>query len=103
MGYLFAAPPYLYTGVNMKDVAKREIVMKNRMVKMWTNFAKYGDPTPKDIWKSETTWEPIKSPDQFVYLDISDDLTLVDGLPHQEVVQFWDEVYHEYERSNNKV
>lgn len=41
LGYLFTAPPFLYVGVNMKSDSK-EMILKNQMVKMWTNFAKYG-------------------------------------------------------------
>ncbi|XP_063709086.1 esterase B1-like [Culicoides brevitarsis] len=101
LGYLFAAPSYMYVGVNMLDIARREMVTKNRMVKMWTNFAKYGNPTPRDFWPFYTIWEPMKDK-KFSYLDISDDLEMIEGVPNVDRVEFWDEVYHEYEKRSTK-
>lgn len=41
LGYLFTAPTFAYLGTDSRNTSKEMIVRKN-MVKMWTNFAKYG-------------------------------------------------------------
>lgn len=41
LGYLFTAPAIFYFGLRLKPRSP-ETIMKNRMVKMWTSFAKYG-------------------------------------------------------------
>lgn len=59
------------------------------------------NPTPPDGYESNTIWTSIESPSKFSYLDISDELTLVEELPYEERVEFWDEVYHEYDKRSN--
>uniref|UniRef100_A0A336L0F2 Carboxylic ester hydrolase n=1 Tax=Culicoides sonorensis TaxID=179676 RepID=A0A336L0F2_CULSO len=104
LGYLFTAPSYMYLGMNLNNMASREVITKNRMVKMWTNFAKFSDPTPSDSWNMESKWNPIENEDNFSYFDISDELNQVNQMPHQDRVDFWDEVYHEYnKRSSNQI
>lgn len=41
LGYLFTAPSFAYLGTDSRSKSK-EMVVRNNMVKMWTNFAKYG-------------------------------------------------------------
>lgn len=41
LGYLFTAPSFAYLGTDSR-ITSKEIIVRNNMVKMWTNFAKYG-------------------------------------------------------------
>lgn len=41
LGYLFTAPSFAYLGTDSRSTSN-EMVVRSNMVKMWTNFAKYG-------------------------------------------------------------
>ncbi|KAK9746435.1 Carboxylesterase family [Popillia japonica] len=58
-----------------------------RMVQLWTNFAKTGDPNPCD----GTTWRPVFH-DEVSFLDIGEKLTLGQD-PEKERMRFWDDVF----------
>ncbi|XP_042203071.1 esterase FE4-like [Homarus americanus] len=64
------------------DMDHRQKVMVNRMVTLWTNFAKYGNPTPQDVayegerWKGEVEeWRPFTLEGQQFML-ITDNFTM---------------------------
>ncbi|KAI5630747.1 carboxylesterase family domain-containing protein [Phthorimaea operculella] len=65
----------------------------DRMTTMWTNFVKYGDPTP-DITKLLTTkWEPIasaQSPRYFINIDTE---MVLEKRPYNKRMTFWDLFY----------
>lgn len=71
-----------------------EITIK-RITKLWTNFAKYGDPNAKS--KDEilnVEWKPVTE-DETNYLNIDEELTT--GVnPEAERVAFWDELYKDF-------
>ncbi|CRL07130.1 CLUMA_CG020125, isoform A [Clunio marinus] len=95
LGYLF------YFGIfNVKlDPLSSEIITKQRMVKMWTNFVKYGDPTPLGNGDESLSikWEPVKTmqPYQIPYLDITNKLEMKRN-PETERMEFWDDLYEQY-------
>ncbi|XP_068084601.1 esterase B1 isoform X2 [Anabrus simplex] len=87
LGYLFRA--------NMTDVSispeSPEMKTLRRMVKMWTNFAKTGNPTPELDSDITIKWPPytLANPE---YLEISRNLsTGIDLL--KERMEFWKGVY----------
>jgi len=60
-----------------KEGTQDRIVME-RMIRMWCNFAKTGNPTPEtDDQYLTTVWKPTTK-DHLYYLDINKDLTLRD-------------------------
>ncbi|KAI4468812.1 carboxylesterase [Holotrichia oblita] len=62
----------------------------DRIMALWTNFAKYGNPTPDDF--TEFKWEPVTS-DTFNYVDFGS-LTTDPGVnPDEERMNFWHNVY----------
>ncbi|XP_046426320.1 esterase E4-like [Neodiprion fabricii] len=61
----------------------------NTMIRLWTNFAKYGNPTPNE---DPLTWKPV-TPDEFNFLNISGRDTRLQINPNQERLRFWDEAY----------
>ncbi|CAB3241207.1 unnamed protein product [Arctia plantaginis] len=62
------------------------------MTTMWTNFVKYGDPTPQTSDLIQIQWTPIKNLSQIPYLNIDSELSL-GGRPFHRRVTFWDLFY----------
>ena len=79
---------YLFQGVQTgKPVpGTREYLMLERLTKMWTDFAKTGNPTPGD-----NSWKPI-SQENITHLRIDDELELKEKF--EEVTnRVWNEIY----------
>ncbi|XP_049853108.1 esterase FE4-like isoform X1 [Schistocerca gregaria] len=62
-----------------------------RMVKLWTNFAKTGDPTPHLDADVKVKWTPYSLTNP-CYLNIEKDLSLRHSL-NKERMEFWDDLY----------
>ncbi|XP_015838032.2 alpha-esterase like protein E3 isoform X1 [Tribolium castaneum] len=74
---------------------------RSRFVKLWTNFAKFGNPTPDQNDKLlKTVWKPVTKPEIDV-LDIGTDLKMVSN-PYRERIQFWEKLYSESPAGRNK-
>merc|ERR1712212_1276475 len=62
----------------------QQIVVKDRMVKLWTNFAKYGNPTPDEDKSYEALdipkWKTL-TPDEHHYMLMQDEFTVEDEYP----------------------
>lgn len=67
-----------------------EILAVRRFVKLWTNFAKYGNPTPagNDL---NITWKPVDK-NEVHYLDIGKEL-IPSTNPVPDRVKIWNEIY----------
>nr|XP_022910150.1 esterase FE4-like [Onthophagus taurus] len=67
-----------------------EDITIQRMVKLWTNFARNGNPNNLELIKVE--WKPIEQ-DKMHFLNIGDELTV--GIdPDKEGVEFWREMFN---------
>lgn len=97
LGYLFTAPRIFYFGVRLNKKDSPELIIKNRMVQMWTNFAKCADPTPLGKTKINTIWQPIKSEKELLYLDININMEMRKNL-NAERIEFWDDFFEEHHR-----
>ncbi|KAI5639531.1 carboxylesterase family domain-containing protein [Phthorimaea operculella] len=87
--------PYLFPVKFMNQTVvkeSREFQLIEKVTKLWTNFAKYGNPTPDN--SLGVKWEPYTIQHQH-YLDIGDELTLKTK-PEYEDISFWEEVYRQY-------
>lgn len=88
LGYffkMFFSPPKIE-----KD-SKEDFYIK-RFLKLWTNFAKYGNPTPEmDELFNQTTWKAV-SLDTVNMLDIGEKLECI-PFPDINRVKFWDTIY----------
>lgn len=62
-----------------------------RMVQLWTNFAYYGEPTPKVTSRLNERWLPASKKNMFC-MDI-DDVMGINLEPDLERMKFWDIVY----------
>ncbi|OWR45084.1 antennal esterase CXE11 [Danaus plexippus plexippus] len=47
------------SGLLQGDITDTDRLVRERMCRMWTNFAKFGDPTPTIDEVITTTWEPL--------------------------------------------
>lgn len=64
----------------------QQVIVKDRMVKMWTNFAIYGNPTPDEEsgWKDLgiPKWQPVKVGDH-KYMLVQDECTVETEFPNR--------------------
>ncbi|XP_038219762.1 esterase FE4-like [Zerene cesonia] len=74
------------------DIKSKTYKMIEQITKLWTNFAKYGNPTPDDSLGAQ--WLPYTA-EQKHYLDIGEELTPGTS-PDEEQMMFWEEIYREY-------
>ncbi|CAG4948804.1 unnamed protein product [Parnassius apollo] len=87
---------YLFKNDFQKDVepTAQDIKMRERMLRLWTNFSKVGNPTPDENHYLTVTWLPVTK-DNLYYLKLSNELSLETN-PDKEKMEFWDEVYSKY-------
>lgn len=87
LGYLFRTffTPKFVEG-------SKEVETVRRLVTMWTNFAKYGNPTPEGN-SLNITWNAAEK-GKHAYLDIGTELQMKKN-PFEERNAFWDEIYRE--------
>ncbi|KFB51128.1 AGAP006700-PA-like protein [Anopheles sinensis] len=99
--YLFSSP-LLRTEVPVTD---RSYELRNTMVKLWTNFAKYSDPTPEDVatgGKLPFRWEPQQNVPEaaeqvpLMCLDISNGGIRMCEMPEKRRMDFWTQIYQRY-------
>lgn len=63
---------------------------------LWTNFAKYGNPTPSVTSAIPVKWEPANRYDPKVY-EINVNCS-ISGLWDDEILRYWDTIYSKYRR-----
>lgn len=75
------------------------------MCKLWTNFAKYGDPTPKHSNPLPIKWKSVDQVSSendeeihFNYLIIDDEPQLVQNI-NKHRIDFWRNVYRKWNKS----
>nr|AKZ17680.1 carboxylesterase CXE20 [Tenebrio molitor] len=90
LSYLFCSGNGCDDGIYPED----DLITRNRLIKLWTNFAKYQNPTPEpsDLLQN-ITW-PVLSTDQgdFLYLDIDKDLQIKNH-PKESTYSKWTDLY----------
>uniref|UniRef100_A0A2A4JU91 Carboxylic ester hydrolase n=1 Tax=Heliothis virescens TaxID=7102 RepID=A0A2A4JU91_HELVI len=88
LGYLFDYEQF------QGEVTPEDQIVIDRMTTIWTNFAKFGDPTPETSELLPVKWEPVSKTKQ-PYLDINEDLSL-GTRPHHDRMAFWELFYRLY-------
>lgn len=87
LGYLFRT---ILTEIpspgSIEDVAQR------RMTRLWTNFAKYGNPTPYLDPSVGLIWPRVMDANRIPFLDIGQNLR-IDENPEDNRMKFWDKIY----------
>ncbi|CAD0249725.1 unnamed protein product [Spodoptera exigua] len=85
--YLFSAIQQPILDMNSEEFKQIEVVTK-----LWSNFAKYGNPTPDD--SLGVVWAPYSLENQD-YLDIGNDLKTGQA-PDDEEIKFWENLLTEF-------
>ncbi|XP_074042063.1 juvenile hormone esterase isoform X1 [Leptinotarsa decemlineata] len=86
---------YLFKSFFTPDIepGSAELVGILRMVKLWANFAKYGNPTPtNDDPLLPVKWSPITA-NSFQVLDIGEELKILPDHPERKAMEFWDRMH----------
>lgn len=73
------------------------ISIRRRMVRMWTNFATNGNPTPLFDLIASTRWPRCQNNQEF--LDIGTEVKS-STFPMEERMGFWNTMYNKYGRHN---
>ncbi|CAH4034089.1 unnamed protein product [Pieris brassicae] len=85
--------PYFFPfGKDLVDMNSETFQIIDRATTLWTNFAKYGNPTPDN--NLGITWSPytLQSED---YLDLGNVLA-VGKTPEEEELKLWEDLFNEY-------
>ena len=78
-------------GWELQPLNEEEIALRNTMVLAWTNFAKYGDPTPPD--SGLTPWDPIIADKEPLFWNILGPEPLMAFSPYiNRRMEKWEEV-----------
>lgn len=100
MGYLF-----YFSRLNYRlDDDSPELAVSRRMIQMWTDFAKTGNPTPPVDYEFATDfiWPRVNDTDAISYLDITGNFTIRTD-PEAKRIKYWDWLYENYENNENKL
>ncbi|KAB0802875.1 hypothetical protein PPYR_05061 [Photinus pyralis] len=90
--------PYIWRiANNYNKVTPRDIVTRKRMVTLWTNFAKYGNPTPApDTLLQNVSW-PIAHENEFSLRYLNINVTLnASADPNWKSFLFWTDLFKKY-------
>ncbi|CAG9861803.1 unnamed protein product [Phyllotreta striolata] len=89
-----------YGGLNTTDLSKYPLMdqlVQKRFIKMFTDFAKYLNPTPDPIeLLHNITWPTVK-PDDFQYMAVGSWLELRRN-PKEDMYSFWEQIFSKYAR-----
>ncbi|PNF42132.1 Esterase FE4 [Cryptotermes secundus] len=83
------------------DPSSPEFKTLTRMVKLWTNFAKTGNPTPEITPLLDVTWHPVEK-NKSNYLNIDTTLAMHENY-EQERMALWDSVYSSTDETKSKL
>ncbi|XP_004933450.1 juvenile hormone esterase [Bombyx mori] len=90
--YLFVCKPIIKTYLKaLAEEDSEEIKVLKSMVRMWTNFAKTGNPTPPG---ESFQWKPAAKNTKDCLM-ISDELEMKTNL-HEDRIKFWDDFIEKY-------
>ncbi|KAJ8951040.1 hypothetical protein NQ314_007740 [Rhamnusium bicolor] len=83
---------YLFKNIMTPELKSGSLESKSvrRFVKLWTNFAKYENPTP-DEKELGIIWQPVTE-ETVNFIDIGEELT-ADVNPESERMALWREIY----------
>ncbi|XP_026749533.1 bile salt-activated lipase [Galleria mellonella] len=82
---------YLFDASFLPEDNQEDLVIVEQMTTMWTNFAKYGDPTPATSEPLPVKWTPLTK-NKWYYLNIDSELAM-GSRPLNERMAFWDLFY----------
>lgn len=91
---------YIFDGLPLENYPANDQLVHNKIMKIWTNFVIYRNPTPTPEELLENITLPTVQPDNFQYVRIGQfketDLQILPGKPKQERMDFWEKIYNTY-------
>ncbi|XP_022114415.2 juvenile hormone esterase-like [Pieris rapae] len=87
---------YLFETNTIPPLSASDIIIMERMTTMWTNFAKYGNPTPNKSEMLPVQWLPIsKYSRNYLLIDLDEEM----GKDlYKDRIDFWDTFYKTYKQ-----
>lgn len=84
---------YLFKNIFTAEIDEGSIedIVQRRFSKMWSNFAHYSHPTPKEDPLFEVVWKPVEK-NKINYLEIGEKLVNYAN-PEPKRMAFWDDIY----------
>ncbi|XP_066249553.1 carboxylesterase 4A-like [Euwallacea similis] len=77
---------------NINNAPNEDILTRKRLLRLWSNFAKTGNPTPiQEELLQNITW-PLANVKSMTFLNISTKLE-IDSNVERYSIQFWDEIF----------
>ncbi|CAB3229011.1 unnamed protein product [Arctia plantaginis] len=89
MCYLFKCPNLKNVYLKLKQQDSEELIVQKKMLRLWANFIKYGNPTPDNDEILEGLKWPTYTIENKEYLDIGKELKIKTDL-NKERYEFWD-------------
>ncbi|XP_055597462.1 esterase B1-like [Uranotaenia lowii] len=96
---------YLFHSILVKEIpdTNRSYQMRTTMARLWTNFAKFSNPTPPEDKRLPFRWDPIhktepgtKTPFEASYLNIDRETRMTSDIPDRKGIELWCELHHKY-------
>ncbi|XP_013201071.2 esterase FE4 [Amyelois transitella] len=79
-------------------ISKNDQEMIHFMTTLWTNFAKYGNPTPPSQTDLPIQWYPSDKEElRFLYIQ---DHSRMGSMPNPKAYKLWKDIYTKYRRTN---
>lgn len=74
-----------------------EVGAIRRMSKLWTNFAKYGNPTPKNMSTEPLQFKALsRNSNHYDYVELTNDDFVAGVNPYSDRMEFWSTLYQKY-------
>lgn len=86
---------YVFLNRSLSDISESDALIHNRLIKLWTNFVKYGNPTPQLTNLVENLTWPKVSPNNYQYLNINKTLS-IEVNPKNDYFSKWENIYDTY-------
>ncbi|XP_061720556.1 juvenile hormone esterase-like [Cydia pomonella] len=67
--YLFVCPKFAKKYAKYYKQHTEEIYVSRKLVRLWSNFAKYGNPTPEGDTELDLKWPPYSETKEYLHID----------------------------------
>ncbi|XP_044260980.1 juvenile hormone esterase-like [Tribolium madens] len=96
LAYLWRIQNEIFDNYDLSLFPESDITIQNRLVKLWTNFAKTLNPTPEKIDLFQNIiWPQVLEDNDFPYLNINENLQ-IKNYPKNDSFCGWERIYDQY-------
>nr|AEE61545.1 unknown [Dendroctonus ponderosae] len=93
--YIWRVRSSTFTNYDLSKYPAKDVLVHDRVITLWTNFAKYLNPTPNSTKLLQNVLWPTVSNNTFNYMDIGNDL-VVRANPKSPYYAGWSRIYDQY-------